>query len=102
VEKVAPPAFTAPVPSAVAPSKNVTAPVATDGLTVAVSTTGAPEAKDVPVLVSVVVVPEVGGAEVTIEVAQPERRAAPDKSTIRRRDEPRFFTNLENSKQGPF
>ena len=57
LENVATPALRVPLPSAVAPSKNVTVPVAADGETVAVKVTICPEVDGLRLDVAVVVVP---------------------------------------------
>ena len=56
VLKVARPPLSVPVPSVVAPSLNVTVPVADDGKTVAVKATDCPKVEGFGVAVTVVVV----------------------------------------------
>jgi hypothetical protein len=78
-------------------------PVAAVGLTVAVSVTGDPLAKLLPLLVSVVVV-AVGDVRTgeTVPLPHPESMAAaPSRRVVRIGERPGIFTELENSKKGP-
>jgi hypothetical protein len=71
VEKVATPPLSVPVPKVVAPSRNVTVPVAVEGDTVAVKVTDWPDVEGLrleatPVVVFVLLTVCVRGAEVLV------------------------------------